>query len=327
MEPPTLLHRLVLVTGLGLLCACGSLGAETPPSRAAAAANSPAPAATSPDTATTTASCTSSGPASSSWTPTPSRPAIATITAAVAGDTLTLQFDQGTPAFEVRTQTRTRFSRDPSGQPVTVAGSDGVAVVLMGFRGDIRNYAGAQTLSSNGALLRQVQEIGDSEGVITWAAGLSAPGCANVTASGSTLTILFVPHAAASVTVSDVEAVANKIYGGTYHMGCTMNDTSCPLTPRLATRLFAVRTPNAVGPGPVDYFCRCQNPASKAMSLSGEVTPTGGVAHVTLYPDVHAIKIDLIMVVQDGQLLVDDMQCTGGGRSTSVYAAQLAPCG
>ena len=327
MEPTTLLHRFVLVTGLGLLCACGSLGAETPPSRAAAEANSAAPAAANPATTTTTPSCSSSGPASSSWTPAPSRPAIATITAAAAGDTLTLRFDRGTPAFDVQTQTSPRFSRDPIGQPVTVAGSAGVAVVLKGFRGDIRNYAGPQTLTSDGSLLRQVQEIGDSEGVITWAAGLSAPGCANVTASGSTLTILFVPHAAASATVSDVEAVANRIYGGEYHMGCTTNDSSCPLTPRLAHRLFAIRTPSAVGPGPVDYFCRCQNPASKAMTVTGEVTATGGVAHVALYPDVHAIKIDLIMVVQDGQLLVDDMQCTGGGPSTSVYSAQLALCG
>ena len=63
------------------------------------------------------------------------------------------------------------------------------------------------------------------------------------------------------------------------------------------------------------------------MSLTGEVTPTGGVAHVSLHPDVHAIKIDLIMVMQDGQLLVDDMQCAGGGPSTSVYAPQLALCG
>lgn len=48
---------------------------------------------------------------------------------------------------------------------------------------------------------------------------------------------------------------------------------------------------------------------------------------MALYPDVHAIKIDLIMVEQDGQLLVDDMRCTGGGPSTSVCATQLAPCG
>ena len=292
-----------------------------------AGSTSAAPVAANPATTTSSPSCTSSRPASSSWVPAPSRPATASITAAAYGDTLTLRFDQGTPAFEIRTQTSPRFSRDPSGQPVTMAGSAGVAVVLRGFRGDIRNYAGPESLSSDGSLLRQVQVIGESEGVITWAAGLSAPGCANVTTSGSTLTILFVPHAAGSLSVSDVEAVAKRIYGGTYHMGCTTQDTSCPLTPRLATRLFAVPSPNAVGPGPVDYLCRCQNPASQAMSLTGEVTATGGVAHVALYPDVHAIKIDLIMVVQDGQLLVDDMVCTGGGPSTSVYAAQLAPCG
>ena len=105
-------------------------------------------------------------------------------------------------------------------------------------------------------------------------------------------------------------------------MGCTVNDTSCPLTPRLAARLFAARSPNAVGPGPVDYFCRCQNPASKAMSLTGDVTSTGGVAHVSLYPDVHAINIDLIMVAQDGRLL--RRHAVHGWRS--VHLGQLAPC-
>ena len=92
-------------------------------------------------------------------------------------------------------------------------------------------------------------------------------------------------------------------------------------------RVVVLLNPNASGPGPLNPFCRCQNPASRSMTVVGEVTPTGGVAHVALYPDVHATRIDLIMVVQDRRLLVDDMQCTGKGASTSVYAPQLAPCG
>jgi len=59
----------------------------------------------------------------------------------------------------------------------------------------------------------------------------------------------------------------------------------------------------------------------------GPSSRNGGVPHVVLYPDVHAIKLDLIMVSQNGTLLVDDMQCTGEGSSTSVYAAQMALCG
>jgi hypothetical protein len=50
-------------------------------------------------------------------------------------------------------------------------------------------------MSSTGSLLRQVTAIGDSEGVVSWAAGLSSPGCTNVTANGSTLTFHFVPMA------------------------------------------------------------------------------------------------------------------------------------
>ena len=64
------------------------------------------------------------------------------------------------------------------------------------------------------------------------------------------------------------------------------------------------------------------------MSVRGAVTRTGGVAHVVLYPDsTSPIKLDLIMVLQSGRLLVDDMQCSDRGPATSVYAPQLVSCG
>ena len=140
-----------------------------------------------------------------------------------------------------------------------------------------------------------------------------------------------VPTVAAApvVAVADVEAVARQVYHGQYPMGCSMNDRACPITRRLAARVFAVATPHpgVEQPGPADPFCRCQNPGSRSMSVAGEVTAAGGVAHVTLYPDAHPIRIDLVMLEQDGRLLVDDMRCTGGGPATSVYAATLVPCG
>jgi len=37
-----------------------------------------------------------------------------------------------------------------------------------------------------------VRELEDFEGTVGWGAGLSAPACASVTASGSTLTFRFV---------------------------------------------------------------------------------------------------------------------------------------
>lgn len=207
------MRRLPLVlTVVGLLCACGSpavptqlaqapaagtaamstatQGTATNAAVAQAAADAPATRATP---ATARPICTSSGPASPSWLPPWSRPAgAAIVSATTAGDTLTLRFDHGTPAFEVRPQASSRFSRDPSGLPVTLPGSAGAAIVLRGFRGDTPNYSGSQSLTSDGRALLQVRQIGDFEGVVTWAAGLSEPGCASVRASGSTLTIRFV---------------------------------------------------------------------------------------------------------------------------------------
>jgi hypothetical protein len=78
------------------------------------------------------------------------------------------------------------------GGPVDLAGSAGVFIVLSGFRGDMQNYAGSSDFMPSSPLLAEVREIGDYEGVIGWAAGLSAPGCANVTSGSSSLTFRFI---------------------------------------------------------------------------------------------------------------------------------------
>jgi hypothetical protein len=110
------------------------------------------------------------------------------VSAVAAGDTLTLTFDQGTPAFEVKLQSGTHFLQDPSGKPVDLAGSAGATIVLRGFRGDMRNYAGPVSIISSGPKLLQVYALGDFEGIVTWAVGLDTAGCANVAAAGSNLT-------------------------------------------------------------------------------------------------------------------------------------------
>jgi len=170
---PMLLLALALLSG----CGAGSTTAQTSPSPA-------------------TLSCTSSGTASPSWpepsTRTGSAPPI--VLATVAQDTFKLTFDTGTPAFELTPQTSTHFRADSGlGQPIDVAGSAGVLIVLRGFRGDMNNYAGPASLTSQGPLLLQLRSLGGSEGQVSWAAGLSRPGCASVTATGSTLTFHFIP--------------------------------------------------------------------------------------------------------------------------------------
>lgn len=173
------MQRVLPVLALALLCACG---ATTPPAPAAQA--SPSPVALS---------CTASGDASPSWpTPAtaPSSPAI--LSATVSGDTLKVTFASGTPKFQVQPASTAHFTIDPSGQPVNLAGSAGVRIAMQGFRGDTINYSGAKTLSSSGPLLMQAASIGDFEGYVSWGVGLSGPACANVTASGSTLTFKFI---------------------------------------------------------------------------------------------------------------------------------------
>ena len=74
-----------------------------------------------------------------------------------------------------------------------LAGSAGVLIILSGFRGDMQNYTGTMDFNPGSSMLAEVREIGDYEGVIGWAAGLNAPGCANVISGSSTLTVRFIP--------------------------------------------------------------------------------------------------------------------------------------
>ena len=166
----------VATLGLVLLSACGASTS----------------AATQPSPTTSTPSCTSSGQASPTWS-VPEPPSSPIVSAVASGDTFTLTFRSGTPAFTIQQLPSAHFQQDPSGRPVDLKGTAGVRIVMTGFRGDLANYTGPKTLDSVGPILLQVASIGDFEGYVSWGAGLSKPGCANVTTSGSTLTFHFVP--------------------------------------------------------------------------------------------------------------------------------------
>jgi hypothetical protein len=171
-----------IVAMVMLLAACGSSGGGN------------SQATPTPTPGPSPLACIASGAASASWPGPDSRTSTTPpiVSAVAAGDTLTLTFDQGTPVFEVKTQAGTHFTQDPSGKPVDLAGSAGATIVLRGFRGDMSNYTGPVSIISSGPRLLQVNQIGDFEGVVTWAVGLSGAGCANVTAAGSNLTFHFI---------------------------------------------------------------------------------------------------------------------------------------
>jgi hypothetical protein len=199
---PPVARRLLLAAGFVLLSACSQAPTATTPAAAGAPHASPPPTATASPAATAPSAaapgsapaCTTGGPASPSWPAPWTRSGVpAIVNATTSGDTLTLTFDHGTPAFQIAPTSSATFEMDPSGQRVVLEGSAGAAIHLTGFRGDVANFQGQRSIPAAGPLLRQVGEIGDFEGEVSWAAGLSSAGCAVITSSDSTLTFHFVP--------------------------------------------------------------------------------------------------------------------------------------
>ena len=124
------------------------------------------------------------------------------------------------------------------------------------------------------------------------------------------------------VTTAQVVAVAQQFWSRPSANEC-WPVLSCPITPRLAARvaeLFKLESGSKTGNG--DLWCRCQN--GLGQTITGEVTPDGGIAQATWDT---GLKMDFLMVVQDGRLLVDDTQCTGLGPASSLYGPEgLTPC-
>jgi hypothetical protein len=189
MKAPRLLRVAIVVAALAPLPLASACGTSSPAAQASSSQG------VSPDQSASPLVCSSGGPASASWiTPdrvTGSTPPIAS--AVVSGNTLTLTFVQGTPTFEVTPQPSAQFTAvSGRGGTVLLSGTPGVRIVLRGFRGDMQNYSGTQDFIANGKILVEVRELGDYEGVVGWAAGLSKPGCASVVVGQSTVTFTFI---------------------------------------------------------------------------------------------------------------------------------------
>ncbi len=111
----------------------------------------------------------------------------------MSADSLILTFDGGTPRFDVfYTQSSTFTAMDGGGGIVNLKGSSGVLIAMYGFRWDVQNYSGQTTFLVNGPVLQEVREIGDFQGTVGWAAGVSGGGCAQATVGPSSMTFRFV---------------------------------------------------------------------------------------------------------------------------------------
>jgi hypothetical protein len=92
-------------------------------------------------------------------------------------DRLTVEFQNGQPAsIELRPQSGTTFNNSPKGDQVTLAGKNGILVVIHGA--DLHtSYSGSRDLKTGYATLVEVRPVEDFEGVVQLALGVSGATC------------------------------------------------------------------------------------------------------------------------------------------------------
>jgi hypothetical protein len=109
-------------------------------------------------------------------------PAVAFIDALRTGthlgyDRLTIEFKNGQPgSVELQTQTGTSFTQAPSGKTVTLAGKNGILVMIHGA--DLHtSYSGSTDIKIGYASLVEVRQVEDFEGIVQLALGVSGATC------------------------------------------------------------------------------------------------------------------------------------------------------
>lgn len=145
-------------------------------------------------------------------------------------------------------------------------------------------------------------------------------------------------------TAAQVESVAASVYPqctssrpcpatGTHYTVCDSGSAGfagCPLTARLAAQLQADVQGQQSGPDPLGGG---QDPEWADRSITTTPGAASAVAHVTLgfAAGASSEKIDLVVVLSSGRLLVDDIYCTGHDPATQdAYApgwTERSTCG
>jgi len=110
-------------------------------------------------------------------------------------DVLVFDFDRGLPDYDV-THVEPPFTKDPSGQPLTVSGAAFFSVVFHGASIVDEEfqpvYEGPTDFQPNLQRIQEVVLAGDFEAVSSWIVGLHGPAClAAQTFSGKRLVIAF----------------------------------------------------------------------------------------------------------------------------------------
>ena len=91
--------------------------------------------------------------------------------------------------WDVRSQSSATFEQDPSGLPVTLLGTAGLRVVVMGAQAHGFGFQVPTDIKPGFPVLLEARQIGDFEGVVSWGLGLSHPACFRVLATGRMLIV------------------------------------------------------------------------------------------------------------------------------------------
>lgn len=92
-------------------------------------------------------------------------------------DRITIEFQNGQPSsVELRPQSSSTFTNSPRGDNVTLAGSEGLLVIIHGAD-EHTAYSGATDFKTNYPVLFEARQMEDFEGTVQWGLGLSKSAC------------------------------------------------------------------------------------------------------------------------------------------------------
>jgi hypothetical protein len=91
----------------------------------------------------------------------------------------------------------------------------------------------------------------------------------------------------------------------------------CPFTTRLEHQLMLDSQGGDSGGGGGDPVGGGQDPEWLTEAITAGASPTGGLAEVTFVDGANVFRTELVIVSSGGQLLVDDIYCTGTDPSTT----------
>jgi hypothetical protein len=95
-------------------------------------------------------------------------------------DRFVLQFDSPVPSYTVRRQATPTFPSGASGQTITLSGTSGVLVNVVGATG-ANTFNGPSDLTHGEYLvLKEARQTQDFEGHLSWGLGLGKPACMRV---------------------------------------------------------------------------------------------------------------------------------------------------